>query len=600
MSVRPVIERQFGLTGPFNLMERVNQHIDSLDELERTGQADPHLFSAVESAFMYLALPKEGIDAPPLRDGRRSTLQQLKARITSYRCRIGDKGKTDDQNLSTLLFSKARMWHWKLPLKTYKSVEGEWVPIDELNAVQERRLVAALAYPIFCELMLEAEEICIDFFKWSLIDNCPVEPFIEFYGTCQKILKKAFLHKRIGFFSRTVDQEDSRPYSSCHSNQPLKIKQRRDGSKKLTLPFETEDRRCRDRSIMNTDKQVTFFGGYTVTIGEIFAQFRRKKVEPGNFEMLQGVIRNWNYFYGSWNGIEQQFVDFNPNWDGWFSSLPLFHQMKRSEVSEHYNVEIPHDTTPFIIAMRANREVASMDIAGTHGFVEFLLPLTEEWYGVFPFTFIATQFTTGWERYPANCILSKTYCFIDNLFKIFRLGKTERGLWAYPDETPFYTQRQQAVFATTVTKEKFFEHLEVLRNDILRSRAGNEHFQISYKNCAGTVEMQAHRVHAKTVIPELFAADILESTPREPLGKFFRWVRTLPEWQVVVLIWLFGVLLAAWNGILVERNGRRRYTCMMQTPIFSTRQIFHAGKIFEKILNQSIRGAIWYGHTTHA
>lgn len=510
----------------------------------------------------------------------RGRYRQIQMRVISleYRTHQAYGGAVPSENYPPESYSRlcdlAGYWFRTLPLKSYREVDGKLVPITELSRSQLSALRTAAQYEKFCQLILLDEDLRVDFFKWALIDNCPVAPYVEFFGSCQTTIKKAFLHKRIGYFS----------------GKPLKIdfRQKKDGYqyKRLTLPFETETGEIRERSIHGQHKMITFTNGYKATLWEVFCQFSQKQETPGNFEMLKGVISNWNYFFGRSTQNRTEFNDFDLASKDWYLHLPLFDTLTEAQMRSRYNVKGPIEPTQWVMAICSNRESETMDALGAHGFVSFLIPDGNGNYNLYPFTFLATQFTSG---YPKGS-------FKDFISILFRLGKTEIGHWAYPDETNFYT-RQQVAHAIVIEPEKGLEHMEVLRQDFLNARAGGEHFQISYKNCAGTVQMQAQKVHSRAVVPELFTADITENAPRGPAGKAFHWIRQRNRFAVVLLIYLFIGVFFACRGRWARVDRRSRWACVARTPIATTGQIYHAAKMPSRILSGQVTGSIWTGHT---
>lgn len=498
----------------------------------------------------------------------------LGMRVISYNYRVSKFPVMAPDNVQLQnLMDLAEEWLSQQPLKSYRYVDDKLTPDDALTLHQRQALATAASYPEFCKLVIKDKFLRVDFFKWALIDGCPVSPFIQFYGTCQNIIKKAFLHKRIGYYG----------------GKPLQIENRKSGEKKLVMPFGVDDGSVRWYSIHNPDRKITFEEGLKVELCEVFRHFSRKNDEPGNFEMLDGVICNWHYFHGRWNPTEQRYTGFDLEDSNWCRKLPVFDTLTEEQMRAKFNVTEVMGSTDCLMTVMANRDYPNMDIAKTHGFLTFMIPAnfmaTE--YFVMPFTFLATQFTTGWQHLPA----------VDLALKVLRLGKTERGLWAYPDETLFYT-RQQAAFSVVISQDEMLTHMEELRAEFLSARAGNEYFQLPYKNCGGTVQLQLERIYPRTIVPDLFGAHILECTPQEPVGRVFRWAREAPPWQVATVIWFFGVLLLAWKGMWVRDSDGLRYAAMMRTPIFNpeTRRIFHVGKMFQKLEAGTIRGAIWTGH----
>lgn len=465
----------------------------------------------------------------------------------------------------------AQKWISKQPLQSHRVENGQFVPVNELAAHQLQKLQDAVRYSGFYGVLLKDKALRVDFFKWALLDNCPVAPFVEFYGTCQKTIQNAFLHKRAGYFS----------------GAPLQIDVRKKDSrvfKRLTLPFETNDGSVKARSVLTLDKEISV-RGLNISKREIFRQFSKKKETPGDFEMFEGKIGLWNYFFGRKNSDGSGYHDFTLSSKDWYRHLPVFDRFTEAEMRARYNINEPINPTQWVMAICANRQSDTMDIQGTHGFLVFLIPDGQGNYLQYPFTFLARKFVSGYT--PGS--------FFDILAQVWRLGTTELAFWSFPDETLFYP-RQQGFLPFVIDAAMGERHMEKMREDILNAREGYAHFQISYKNCAGTVWEQARDVHGENVIPPVFTADILESTPRGRLGKVFSWIRARPNWMVYTIIWLVGAILCTLRGMVIRVNGRYDYACMLRTPIFTARRIYHAAKIFEYLFKNNV-GAIWYGHT---
>ncbi len=434
-----------------------------------------------------------------------------------------------------------------------------------LFEAQQRAIDAALRYPLFIRILIADRGLSDRFFKWALVDNCPVEPFIEFFKTCDKI-RKATLHKRIGYFSISV----------------LQIEQSVSRRKILTLPFESSPGNIVRLPVQHPGAIIPLSNATALTVAQIFHVFSQKKERAGSLEMLNGVISPWDYF-----GSLGTLANSAPAGSEWWWQLPVFEVFTEAEMRDKYGVTESLSPNQWIRVIRSNRETPTMDIAGTHGFIEFLIPRSDGNYQLFPFTFIATQFTTGWADWPK----------IDIALKIQRLAKTERGQWAYPDETVTYSHREQAAFPTIISEEMGRLHMETLRGDVLNALGGNEVFQLTVKNCAGTIERQIQRVYTTENIPDVFGTSMLDNTPREPLGMVFRWLKQRPRFIVRLIFWYFGLVLGAWKGIFIRVNNKLRYACVMNTPFYRDWRTSNAAKLFQKINQGEVRGVIWCGHT---
>lgn len=486
-------------------------------------------------------------------------MKKLEIRNASFLYRV--QGGGFDELSLTLLREHALSWLGEHSFSEYfvDEVSGE----VNLSGHQSRALEAASSYPLFVKLLVEDKKLLERFFKWALIDNCPVEPFIEFYKTCNKI-RKSNLHKRIGYFSGDV----------------LRIELGSYGRKVLTLPFEVIRGRSQRIPVQSDQTIVRFSNGTEMTMGEIFRVFVQKKVTPGDLEMMNGVIKPWNYFESLWK-IAQKAVPEND----WWEQIPDFEVLTLEQIREKYGLEETVDPGQWIRVIRSNRESSTMDIAGTHGFFEYLIPRGDGTYRVLPFTFIATQFTTGWEKWP----------IIDISLKILRLAKTERGRWA-TDETPFYSQRPQAAFPKVVSEEDGRRHMELLRLDILNAYEGNEEFQLTVKNCAFSAMSQIQRAYFREKIPDIFTTSMLDNTPREPLGRFFKWVKRQPPFVARLIFWFFGIVFGAWKGIFIRRDNRLEYVSVMGTPFYRDWNTANAAQLFEKIRRKEVPGKTWFSH----
>lgn len=497
-------------------------------------------------------------------------MNQLKMRQLSLQHRMGLRREGSSGDVFLLLMGDAQAWLRALPLQTYRKVEGKLTEVSELTVHQEERIRQAVDYRGFGELLLSDDTIKTDFFRWALLENCPVGPYVEYYGTCQGLIKPNILHKRVGYPKET----------------PLRIQVKskvgRGEYKRLTLPFEDQFGEAKLRSVHSVTKQLNM-NGLIATKEAIYSQFRRKRETPGDVEMLGGVIRNWNYFYGRKTSENNTYRDFALEDENWYRRLPLFNRLTEQEMRAKYNVEGEVRPDQWVMCICANRESPTMDIARTHGFLVFLIPDGNGNYDELPFTFLARKFVSGYANGSTMDVLSQ----------VWRLGTTEIGRWAFPDETMYYL-RQFGVFPIVIEAMMGMKHMEALRESFLIAREGYQHFQISYMNCSGTIQEHAKRVHGDQVVPSIFNADILESTPKEPLGKVFRWLRKKPNWFVFLVIYLVGMVLLTLRGMVIKREGRYDYACMFRTPIFTQRRIYHAAKIFEYLFKHNV-GAIWYG-----
>ncbi len=165
-------------------------------------------YKARVNAFIKEALKEVGIiwENYALTDSDVVRVSELELRAISLKIRVASEGNkyfplTDPvEEDAKEIIEMAREWIKKQPLKSYVRRGNALIPDDELSEKQRRNLVEVTRYPYFYKQLKFKKIILENYFKWVLIENGPVPPFVEFYGVCQNRLKKAFLHKRIGYF----------------------------------------------------------------------------------------------------------------------------------------------------------------------------------------------------------------------------------------------------------------------------------------------------------------------------------------------------------------------------------------------------------------
>lgn len=407
-----------------------------------------------------------------------------------------------------------------------------------LTAKEISHLKKTAEYSLFVALIKNYPSLKEKFLNWVLCDGNDVVPFIEFPSTIDKLIE-CRLSGRIGRY----------PHAS------LRIE-----NKHLCLPFEGQY-----QNIMDPEAKITFRGGYTLKIEEIFQIFANKEIEVGNLEYLKGGICNWNIHHlAYWDAHLHQYVPIDLNQKKWWEQMPLFEVLTRRQMMKRYGISLkPHE---WIVAAVATRGRLSLDYEETHAFLEVVIPQEDGHFAVYDFGKLATE-------YPS-----------DRFEQIAMMTKTVHATVAYPDDNVFYTHRQRGFHPFALKNSKGMALMQLLKEDILVSRSKNMVYQIQSENCAKWVYTHLVAVLGALAVPDLFRMQLLDTEPQGPVALLFRGIKTIPEkWQVPLLMFLH-LPLGAFRKIWIEEEGIKVAKSLSTHMFFKTGQIFLPALLIAKVM----------------
>lgn len=483
-----------------------------LDRLERTPVAD-----ATAIAYGHYAVAAEMV-ASRLRHLSSKHAKQLKIDL-EYRCyalryRVGIKHGGWDK------CSECRSEALERHAITWKQEQDLiW---DKLLTERELFLMQRAArYPYFVELLLADAGLRERFFCWTLRDGIAPEPFIEYPGICDTLIRSN-LCGRIGFYGGEM-------LHICHLN----------GMKTLTLPFEG-----RAISILDTDEKVELTGGLTMTIGEVFAVFANKWKRVGTLECFHDGIRNWDVHYlGHWCALRAVCDKIDLTRDQWWEQLPPTCILSAEEASNKYGVAL--DGRQWAAIACASRESPTLDYDKSHAYLQMIVPDSKGDYRVYAFGKYAFRFPTNfWE-----CV---------TMFSV-----SMHATIAYPDENIFLTKRQHVGYSFLLTPRQGMQAMAIINNDMRMSRYGHIVFQIETENCGRWIQNLLMDIFEEGSVPNLFRFPLILAEPVGIVGTIFGWLRFLPRETRGKVLARLHYPFGAWRGHWVRnKQGRREWKAM--------------------------------------
>lgn len=543
----------------------------ALDDLE----AIPVLFSAnhkivdAQSAFAHEYLQAaEAIQNIFRRSSLKSPqsppkcLNALARRIASLQYRLESaNGGMDpvkvDPELKQKLISAALDWKAGQVIMTNKNLtENELAKLEE-----------TCQYPKFAELLLQGEQLKVNFFNWSLRDNNRPSLFIQFPATCQRLIA-ANLAIRTGRFGSDILQIKKIPGSIFTQTVAEKV---------VTMPF-FDGKNVQHISILDDTREVTLNQGWRLTINKIFDFFTQKTLRLTDLEFFRDKgVMNWHaHELGSWDPSTKSYKRIDLSVQDWIKQLPPVEVISREELEKRYDVKLaPGD---WLAVARANREQLGNLLQDRHGFIELTIPNDDGSYCLYSFSKFAAY-------YPETTLELLSFLLATVPAKV-----------SYPDENIFFTKRQQAAYPIKLNAVEGKKMLSTIHQDLVKGREGNLIFQFRRENCAYWVQSILDSVDTiKT--PRLFKSVMVESHSENPiLEAIFGWIRQFPKsWQASVVNFT-DYLLGGFRGVTVTEGGKKVFKCFSQTPHHEKQYVFQPGFLHKHIEDGTIKGIIFAGH----
>lgn len=414
------------------------------------------------------------------------------------------KRETGDGALFDSVIREALAWKHKQANVIHKDL----LPL-ELEILRD-----ACRYSEFISFLLTDKGLVESFFQWTLQDHNAAPPFIEFPFMHAKIIECA-LNGRISRFGGTS----------------LQI-QWVDGHKVLTLPIEG-----RSVNILDDTMQVSFQGGYNLTIREIFDVFKNKMYRVGNLEFMADGIINWNVHHlGPWDMKQKRYQQINLGRADWWNQLPKLETLPLSKAQEKYGPEM--NGKNWCVSACATRGSPTLDFDKTHAFLEIAIPDGKGGYGIYNFGKFAFVFPSS---------------FFENFMTFCH---NVHATIAYPDENIFYTHRQSGMHPFIISEEQGRGVMEEIKEDMQKSRERNFVFQIETENCAKWSYEKITSVVNKSAVPNLFKMPLLKTEPVGFCSWLFKTVNKLPEAIRVPVITRLHLIGGAAKKIRVIENGK--------------------------------------------
>lgn len=460
-----------------------------------------------------------------------NTRNQLRRRHVALRYRLeGTMGGIVKAHLSEHNWRKLMEIAnvWKKKQKIYAD--------PSLGENECKRLEQSGVYPEFIDLLVTDKQLMNQFMKWIVRDNINPAPFIE-YPAAQERIAESHLSGRIGRMG----------------GEQLKIKKvgiEKWQQKILTLPFEGVD-----QSILDTKSIMVFPGNLGLTLEEVFDVFKNKNKGVGELEYMADGIVSWNvHRLGRWQVHlgDWELIDISQR--TWWKQMPVFERLTRQEAENRYSRRL--DDKQWVVAACASRGSMTLDYNSSHAFLEVAIPTNVDEYSVYNFGKFATYF-------PGSALDHMTF-----------FCTTVYATVAYPDENVYYTHRQHANFAFTLSPEEGFKLMDSVRQDIQLSRERNFVYQIESENCAKWAHEKLVDALGHSRVPNLFVMPLLESEPKGVVNHVFKFIKSLPTAAHVPILTLLHKPLGAGKGVWIQENGQSVYKSLNNHEFWKTGKVF--------------------------
>lgn len=427
----------------------------------------------------------------------------------------GEKRASPDESLFNTLRTKAS--HWK---KKQLSCKG--VDLSEADLEKMRELTC---YPKLAGFILNHRKYFDYFCKWSILNHLSVAVFVEFPATVAKI-DSSNLKARIGAFG----------------GNGLAFREEK-GVKDVTLLFEGKP-----ISILDGQRKIELSHHLTLTVDEIFKQFRRKNLIEGYLTYFEDGVTNWDpHEMGPYNGLTKKIERIDLNRADWHLQLRGKKFFSKEEASAYFG--LPCDGKNWIVTVVASRSGHQLDTFGGHSFYRLLIPIGN---GTYLYTFGFGKYA---KKYPQNGLHAKGM-----------LAQPSEATMEYPDNNEIYTHREKKEKHYSMSEEKGKAFLESVRQDIQDGWKGNLAFQILVENCTDSV-VEKLRTYVGIRESELFDVEFMKLQPKGFLGVLAKILRKAPEWFRNAFFYCFLFFLGGYKKmVLIDSKNKKRIVSVFKTP----------------------------------
>lgn len=393
-----------------------------------------------------------------------------------------------------------------------------------LSQAELHEMTETAKYQSFIKHLTIDKKLREVFFVWVLRDGLPAEVFIQYPALSEKINKNN-LSGRIGRMGEGFLRLRKMEHIGGLSGQ----------QKIVTLPFEGQD-----ISVLDEKREIVFRGNYKTTIKNVFQTFKNKHKDLGNFEIFAEGVLNWNSnCMGWWNNDIRAYELVDLDNPFWWRLLPTLEVLTFEEANKRFRVDL--DGSMWVLAAKSAREFVTLDYDGCHAYVEMAIPTPDHrYYVIYTFGKAAIQLPRNtWHR-------------------LFLFGAHVPATIVYPDETMYFSHRQQIGYTFELTEQEGMQFMLAFKEDILRARKGNMVFQIEAENCGKWLQNHLEDHLGAERVPNLYRFPVLEAEPSGFMARFFGFFKALPRFFGNYLFILSHYPLGAWRGRwVVDKGGQK-------------------------------------------
>lgn len=398
-----------------------------------------------------------------------------------------------------------------------------------LTALDLQRLGKVHHYPDFARLIEEHPFIREQFFQWILGTHNPAEVFIEFPAMAE-LLNECQLASHLGYYDGRFLRISFRAIQTGELHQ-----------KDLECLFEGMQA-SEWHSILNGKSSVKLKKECTLSIEQIFDDFRNKDYAWGKVWVFETGISNWHAGkLARYNGRMGRY-DAIQLTDCWWEKLPAMKWISLAEAEALFPYLDLGNGEFWIGRNVATRRSLGMKIEGNHAYREIYIPCVKEGqngYRIYTFCLYPTSFPYDWRE-----------CFRF-------VASTWEGTITCPDPTAFCSKRQRAGMAFTMSLKEAEKVMSDLKWDIQQGRMGNLAYQILIHNCAKWSTCWRSVLGPEKVPTMLYRASFDRSEPPGIWGFLFKFVKRLPDGgKDCVLSWFFFALGGSSSRRIVTKGGR--------------------------------------------
>ncbi|MBS4168761.1 hypothetical protein [Parachlamydia sp. AcF125] len=519
---------------------------------------------------------KKKLQANSLKQNQ-AALKALKRRVVALKYRIGTelggtdilkKGEIDEQLLQNLT---ALFQAWKKKQTIYH---------DQTLSLWEQNILENICqYPKFVKMVLKdpcQQEEC---FKRLLRDRYGVQEFIEFYSVYKR-LEECLLVGWVGRFGKQ--------FFSVETEQ-VGIVQRK------VVALKMEGKKV---NILDEKSRVTFDGNLKVDIKTVLNVFKAKNDEPGDFAVFgpSGVTRFNAHVHDRYNPATKKYdpIDLTQPNSAWWEKYPVFETVDRAELIRRHPQVINKEgqvveanahlnSGQWLVIEKASKESPGLDLDANHGYLDIYIPSGPDQYTLVTIGKFARKFPRG---------------FFGRLK--FIMGTFESRL-AFGDENHCYFRRQHASVAYLAAEGQGKKLMELIRLDILASRANNLVFQFSWQNCSQWAYHKLIHVFGKEgeggVVKNNYEISVLNLSPSNPLlKKLIKIVASTPKKIQSSLIKSLLFLFGSFRKMETLENGEIKTTSMVKVlEKMREVKIYLPGYLHHKIKEGTVIGTLSVG-----